>query len=88
VLLKKGFDPAVEDFKRFFDVIDGKTAIVLINSLPEPYQKIMKMKYIKDLSIAEMSLITGQSRNVIAVQAHRGLEKLKVLYRSMLGKKS
>lgn len=88
VLLKKGFDPAVEDFKRFFDVIDGKTAVILIKSLPEPYQRIMKMKYIQDLSITEMSLITGQSRNVIAVQAHRGLEKLKILYKGLLGKKS
>jgi DNA-directed RNA polymerase specialized sigma24 family protein len=41
------------------------------------------MKYIQHLSIEEMSAITGQSKNVITVQAHRGLAKLKTLYLSL-----
>ena len=40
----------------------------------------MRMKYNQDLSLTEMSLITGQTKNAMAVQLHRGLEKLKVLY--------
>jgi DNA-directed RNA polymerase specialized sigma24 family protein len=44
------------------------------------YQKVMRMRYMQDLSLAEMSLVTGQSRNTIAVQLHRGLAKLKLLY--------
>ena len=39
------------------------------------------MKYVQELTIEEMSLITGQSKNAITVQAHRGLEKLKQLYK-------
>jgi len=38
------------------------------------------MRYVKDLSLKEISLITGQSTNATAVQIHRGLEKLKLLY--------
>jgi DNA-directed RNA polymerase specialized sigma24 family protein len=38
------------------------------------------MKYTQGLSLKEMSLITGLSRNALAVQAHRGLERLKALY--------
>jgi RNA polymerase sigma-70 factor (ECF subfamily) len=79
-LAEKGFEPSVLEPKRIFDVLDGKAALLLIARLPLPYQKIMRMKYVQDLSLKEMSLITGQSKNAIAVKIHRGLEKLKVLY--------
>lgn len=38
------------------------------------------MRYVQDLSLAEMALVTGKSKNTMAVQAHRGLAKLKQLY--------
>jgi DNA-directed RNA polymerase specialized sigma24 family protein len=34
---------------------------------------------VQDLSLKEISLITGDSKNSIAVKLHRGLEKLKKL---------
>ena len=79
-LLEKGFEPSARDSGRLFDILDGKTALLLIQRLPVTYQKVMKMRYVQDLSLAEMSLITKQSKNTVAVQVHRGLEKLKVLY--------
>ena len=81
VLLTKGFEPKVADVARIFDVLDGKAALVLILRLPKTYQKVMRMKYIQDLSLEEMAKITGQSKNAVSVQAHRGLDKLKELYR-------
>lgn len=80
VLLEKGFEPSSDDSERLTNVLDGKVAILLIKKLPEKYQKVMKMRYIQLLSLKEISLITGQSKNTVAVQAHRGLEKLKLLY--------
>jgi RNA polymerase sigma-70 factor (ECF subfamily) len=80
VLLEKGFEPGKDHSERLVNVLDGKTAVLLIQRLPERYKKVMRMRYIQDLSLAEMSLITGQSKNTIAVQLHRGLEKLKLLY--------
>lgn len=80
VLLEKGFEPSVEDHGRLFDLLDGKALLALIRRLPLVYQKVMRMRYIQDLSLGEMSLITGKSKNSMAVQAHRGLGKLKVLY--------
>jgi RNA polymerase sigma-70 factor (ECF subfamily) len=80
VLLEKGLEPSAGDTKRLLDVLDGKAALSLIQRLPVAYQKVMRMRYVQDLSLQEMSLITGQSKNTIAVQVHRGLEKLKVLY--------
>jgi RNA polymerase sigma-70 factor (ECF subfamily) len=80
VLLEKGFEQSTGDSEKLLNVLDGKAALLLIQHLPEKYQKIMRMKYVQDLSLKEMSLVTGQSQNTIAVQAHRGLEKLRLLY--------
>lgn len=83
ILLEKGMEPKMPDSGRsqhLFDVLDGKAALFLIQRLPIKYQKVVRMRYLQDLSLEEMSLLTGQSKNAIAVQIHRGLEKLKVLY--------
>jgi len=80
VLIEKGYEPSAGHPGRIFDILDGKAALLLIQRLPETYQKVMCMKYVQNLSLKEMSLITGQSKNAIAVQAYRGIEKLKLLY--------
>ena len=79
-LLEKGFEAKAGDSKRLVNIIDGKAAMRLIKRLPKKYQRIMEMRYAQDLSLKEMSLITGQSRNAMSVQSHRGLAKLKLLY--------
>ncbi len=80
VLIEKGFDPGAEHTEHLFDALDGKSALLLIQRLPVTYQKVMRMRHVQDLSLAEMALITGQSKSTIAVQLHRGLAKLKALY--------
>jgi len=85
-LLEKGFEPKTESTEQLINMLDGEDALVLISHLPVMYQKVMRMRYVQDLSLKEMSLITGQSRNTMAVQAHRGLEKLKILYEQKNGK--
>lgn len=80
VFLEKGIEPSTGDPKSLFNIFDGKAALLLIQRLPPTYQKVMRMRYVQDLSLKEISLITGQSKNAIAVQIHRGLIKLKLLY--------
>ena len=80
VLLEKGFEPSVIDSSQLLNVLDGKAALLLIGLLPVKYQKVMRMRYIQLLSLKEISLLTGQSKNTVAVQTHRGLDKLKILY--------
>lgn len=81
-LLEKGLvEPSENESERLMDLLDGKTAIISIARLPKKYQKIMRMKYAEDLSLEEISIATGQSKNAIAVQLHRGIEKLKALYK-------
>ncbi|MFA5742816.1 MAG: RNA polymerase sigma factor [Candidatus Paceibacterota bacterium] len=79
-LLEKGFEPNTDHSGRFFNFLDGKAAFLLIERLPENYRKVMRMKYVQNLSLAEMSLVTGQSKNALAVQIHRGIKKLKLLF--------
>jgi RNA polymerase sigma factor (sigma-70 family) len=85
VLLEKGYESGDDHASsnrpnNLSDVLDGKSALLLIQRLPVAYQKIMRMRYVQNLSLQEMALVTGQSKNALAVQAHRGLEKLKLLY--------
>jgi RNA polymerase sigma-70 factor (ECF subfamily) len=80
VLLEKGFEPGADPHERFVNLLDGKAALLLIAHLPLKYQKVMRMKYVQDLTLKEMSLITGVSKNTIAVQLHRGLAMLKEKY--------
>ena len=80
VMIDNGYEPPASDSSRLFDILDGKKAILLISRLPAAYQKVMRMRFLQGLSLKEMSLITGKTRNNMAVQVHRGLEKLKILY--------
>jgi RNA polymerase sigma-70 factor (ECF subfamily) len=81
LLLEKGFEPISRNSSdRFSSVFDAKIAVSLIARLPEKYRKVMRMRYLQDLSLAEIALITGQTKNAITVQAYRGLKKIKGLY--------
>lgn len=85
VLIEKGFEPIATASEKLLNVLDGKAALLLIQRLPKKYQKVMRMRYMQQLTLSEMSLITGQTKNTMAVQVHRGLEKLKRLYAGMKG---
>lgn len=80
VLIEKGYEPTTGHSGQLINILDGKAALLLIQYIPEKYQKVIRMRYVQNLSLKEMSLITGQTQNTIAVQVHRGLEKLKLLY--------
>jgi len=80
-LLEKGFEVGIDDSEKNMNIADGKAALLLIEFLPEKDQEIIKMRYIEELTIREMADITHQSKNTISVQIHRGMNKLRVLYR-------
>ena len=80
-LIEKGFEPGFDNSERIINTLDGKAILLLIKHLPTKYEKVVRMRYVQNLSLKEISLITGQSKNAVAVQAYRGLEKLKKLYK-------
>lgn len=79
-LIEKGFEPGEDNSEILMNILDGKLGILLISQLPSKYQKIMRMRYVQELSLEEIALVTGQSKKTLAVQVHRGLTKLKALY--------
>ncbi len=79
-LIENGYEPSLDEANKHSNMFDGEMAILLIAYLPKEYRKVMRMRYVQDLSLAEMAEITGKTKNTIAVHAHRGLEKLKILY--------
>ena len=82
ILMDKGFEPSDGASGSVRNLLDGKATLDLIQRLPAAYQKVIRMRYVQDLSLKEISLITGQSKNAVAVQVHRGLAKLKLLHGS------
>jgi RNA polymerase sigma-70 factor, ECF subfamily len=83
-LVEKGFEPSQSggEFEHISNIIDGKAMILLINKLPDRYRKVLRMRYVDNLSIEEMAEQIGQSKNTVAVQIHRGLVKLKEIFDS------
>lgn len=79
-LVEQGYEPRTDESDRLVDIFDGKIVFRLIDKLPHTYQDVLRMKYAHELSYGEISRLTGQQRNTIAVQVHRGLTKLKELY--------
>ncbi len=66
--------------ERICDIFDGRSIQGLVDKLPEKFQQVVHMRYIKNLSIEEISSITKQSKNTIAVQSYRGRKELQKLY--------
>lgn len=80
-LMEKGFEPGFDHSKIIVNTFDTKLVLLLIQELPVKYEKVIHMRYVKGLSLKEISLITGQSKNTVAVQAHRGISRLRKLYK-------
>jgi len=80
LLLEKGFEPYIDNKEKILKTMEGERAIAMIKRLPKKYKRVMEMKYIQELSLVEISRATKQTKNAVAVQTYRGLEKLKQIY--------
>lgn len=80
-LNEKGFDPGFNDTEEMMHAIDAHEAQKLMKQVPQPYRKTLFLKFFKGLSLNEISNITHEKKNVIAVHIHRGIAKLRKLYK-------
>lgn len=78
-LIERGLEIKIDKQAGAYDISEEKMAIASIGDLPEKYKKVVHMHYAQDMSIKNISKMTGQSENCISVQLHRGYEKLKLL---------
>jgi RNA polymerase sigma-70 factor (ECF subfamily) len=81
VITEKGFQIAIDESERMARIMDGEKAINLIPLLDQKYRKVITMRYLKDMSLKEIAQATHQTNNTVAVQIHRGVEKLANLFR-------
>ncbi|HEY4494504.1 MAG TPA: RNA polymerase sigma factor [Candidatus Paceibacterota bacterium] len=80
-LKETGFDPSFDDTSSWVDKMDGAQAVELLKDIPDSYRDVLFMRFIEELSLSEIGSITGESENAIAVRIHRGLNKLRALYK-------
>lgn len=69
-----------DEIEKTTNVIDAKRAAELINELPDKYRDILYFRYIEDLSIQEISDITGERENTVSVRVHRGVKMIEELF--------
>lgn len=93
VLAEKGFEVRTDDTDRLFNKIDAGFVVLLMPKMTQRYRQVVTLRYIDERSLQEIAEHTKQSKKTIAVQIHRGLEQLAVLFkiererRRKLGKK-
>ncbi len=80
----QGFDPpSNEDIEAELDAQETKEDVLhKLKSIHPNYREVLYMKYIDGLSVKEISEILGESENNISVKIHRGLDKLKQIYKN------
>jgi len=61
--------------------IDGRQALALLEKIPETYREVIFMQYVEELSVKEIAEILGESPNNVSVKIHRGLEKIRNIYK-------
>src|SRR3990170_2508337 len=78
-ITEAGFD-LVDDKDESKDkeiMFEGQQAVEQVAKLPEKYRDVLMLRYVDDLSVAEIAVIVGETENNVSVRLHRGLEKLK-----------
>ena len=78
-MMEEGFDvTSPRDQKEILETsFDSEKVVEALNKLDDKYRETLTLRYIEDLSLKEISQITGERENSISVRIHRGLEKLK-----------
>ena len=79
-LFDGGFEQKDDRSESMINALDSKSTTKLIDRLPLLYKRIINMRFSKNLSLSEIAHITGKTKNAIAVQIHRGINKLRSLY--------
>jgi len=77
--LEENLNLSSNDHEKTISALEAKDAVKTLNQLGGAYKSIVAMRYIEDLSVKEISEITGERENTVSVKIHRGLNKLKEL---------
>ncbi len=73
------FEPGIDEREKVMNQIDGRNMFKLIEEMDNPHKEILKMRYIDDMTLEEIALVTDKTKNNISVSLHRAIEKLKIM---------
>lgn len=80
---ESGFDPEsdTDEMEAIKNRLDGEQALKRLKDLDPNYREILYMRYIDELSVKEIAELVGEKENTVSVRIHRGLEKLRQMYK-------
>lgn len=81
-LREDGFEPESEIGPTADDRFMGEKAMKLLDKLPAPYKDAVFMRFVNGLELSEIAEITGETENTVSVHVHRGLGKLRDLFKN------
>lgn len=76
---EKGFEPGIDTALEIKNKIDADKILEIIGQIPPPYQTVIIMRYVDELSIQEIAGILGDTENSISVKIHRGISHIRKL---------
>lgn len=76
-LLEDGFDFGYEENEKIETDLLAEDLWKKVNDLDDKYKEVILLRYMNDMSIAEISEVIKESENNVSVRIHRGLIKLK-----------
>ncbi len=76
-LQEKGWEPGYDSLPEVQARLDERHVLVTLKKVEKKYREVLIMRYIDQLSPAEIAAITKESANVISVRIHRGMKQLK-----------
>ena len=82
VLVEDGFEPEAVSDANAHDRLEGEKAMKLLNEVPEPYKEAVFLRYVNGLELNEIAEITGELENTVSVHVHRGIHKLRELFKN------
>ncbi len=76
-----GFEVPSSDYSSVdMDKMEASRVIKKADELEEMYREVIILRFVNDLSVAEIAELLGEKENNISVRIHRALDKLKKLY--------
>ena len=78
-LREAGFDPGTDPTGAMKNLLDNKSALTVIEQLPDKYREVVWLRYLEDMSVKEIALMLEDSENNVSVKIHRALSKLRQL---------
>lgn len=80
-LAERGFEIGVDHSQRLFNTIDAGFMVLLMPRMTKQYRWVVTRRYLDERTLQEIADETKQSKQTVAVQIHRGLEQLAVLFK-------